>query len=134
MNWLRRMMYGRNGPDQLSLAVLIFGLALTIAAQFIPVPVVRGALQLVDYLCLVYFFFRVISRNVSKRREENLRFLRLLSSVKGWFVLRGRMIRDLPGYKYFKCPRCSQRIRAPRKKGKILISCQKCGEQFEKKT
>jgi predicted phosphohydrolase len=37
-------------------------------------------------------------------------------------------------HRYFDCPRCRQRVRVPRGKGKISISCPKCHEKFVKKT
>ena len=37
-------------------------------------------------------------------------------------------------YKVFICPTCKQKLRVPRGKGKISISCPKCGTSFIKKT
>lgn len=37
-------------------------------------------------------------------------------------------------YKIFKCPKCGQKLRVPRHKGKIAIHCRKCGEEFIRKT
>lgn len=37
-------------------------------------------------------------------------------------------------YKIYKCPKCGQKIRVPRHKGKIAIRCRKCGEEFIRKT
>ncbi len=37
-------------------------------------------------------------------------------------------------FRFFKCPACSQRIRVPRGKGKVEITCPKCGNRFIKKT
>ena len=35
---------------------------------------------------------------------------------------------------YFHCPKCNQEMRAPKGKGKILVTCKNCGEKFEKTT
>ena len=40
---------------------------------------------------------------------------------------------DMQNYVYFRCPSCSQKLRAPRGKGRIKIRCSRCGEQFNKK-
>ena len=37
-------------------------------------------------------------------------------------------------YKYFKCPKCGQRMRAPRHKGKIRVTCNQCTNVFLTKT
>mgnify|MGYP004666140193 len=36
--------------------------------------------------------------------------------------------------RYFLCPRCRQTVRVPRGKGKIMITCPKCKEKFQRKT
>ncbi len=41
---------------------------------------------------------------------------------------------DLKTHAYFKCPKCSTELRVPKGKGKIRITCPKCGEQFVEKT
>ena len=38
-----------------------------------------------------------------------------------------------PNYTFFTCPKCKQELRAPKGKGKILVTCQNCGEKFEQK-
>ena len=37
-------------------------------------------------------------------------------------------------YKVFKCPKCSQKLRVPRGKGKIMITCRRCGNEFKKRS
>ena len=37
-------------------------------------------------------------------------------------------------YSYFRCPQCGQQLRVPRGRGKISITCPKCGHQFIKKS
>lgn len=129
MNWMRRLLYGRNGIDQLSLAILIFGAMTLILAQLIRMPLVG----VVYWLCMFLFFYRTLSRNTYRRREENMRYLLLMKRVRDWFRLRGRMIREARTHTYLKCPRCGQRIRAPRGKGRVVITCQKCRGSFGKK-
>ncbi len=45
-----------------------------------------------------------------------------------------RQQKNDPDYAYFTCPKCGQEMRAPKGKGKILVTCKNCGEKFEKKT
>jgi LSD1 subclass zinc finger protein len=35
---------------------------------------------------------------------------------------------------FIKCPGCHNMLRLPRGKGKLQVTCPKCGERFNKKT
>lgn len=37
-------------------------------------------------------------------------------------------------HSYFNCPKCNTELRVPKGKGKIMITCPKCGEKFIEKT
>ncbi len=115
---LRQFMYGRYGSDQLGMCLLALGVALCLAGSFSKLY----WLGFLAYVPLVWAIFRMYSRNVYKRREENQRFLAVF-----------RRFRDRQN-RYFSCPRCRQKVRVPRGKGKIRIICPNCGERFEKKT
>ena len=43
-------------------------------------------------------------------------------------------IMSLIDYKVINCPNCSTRARVPKDKGKIKVTCKKCGEEFITKT
>lgn len=117
-DWFRRFMYGRYGSDQLSMFLLILGVVLCLLGSFTRLY----WLGFLAYIPLILSIFRMYSRNIYKRRGENQRFLRLFQPL-----------RDRE-HRYYACPRCRQKIRVPRGKGKIRITCPKCGERFEKKT
>ena len=114
----RRFMYGRYGSDQLGVFLLILGVALCLLGSFSRLYY----LGLIAYVPLIWAIFRMYSRNIEKRRKENRRFVQFFQR------LRDRQNR------YFSCPRCRQRVRVPRGKGKIVIKCPSCGERFTKKT
>jgi predicted RNA-binding Zn-ribbon protein involved in translation (DUF1610 family) len=83
---------------------------------------------------IIYTYFRVFSRNISKRSEENERYLRFHYKVVGKINKIKFRIADNKTHKIFKCPSCSQKIRVPRGKGRISIKCPKCRIEFIKKT
>jgi hypothetical protein len=85
----------------------------------------------VIFLACIY---RALSKNISARQTENIKFLKLYNPAKTWITGKYNIIKSLRYYKYFKCPNCKQEIRAPRGKGKILITCQKCKNKFIQKT
>ena len=37
-------------------------------------------------------------------------------------------------HRYFDCAKCRQLVRVPRGKGKIMITCPKCKEKFQRKS
>lgn len=55
---------------------------------------------------------------------------------KGCPVLQGdkSVISDSKTHKIYRCPHCRQKIRVPRGKGKIEITCPSCRSKFIKRT
>lgn len=124
-----RFMAGRNGNDRFNLFLLVCELALLLLASLI-----RGPFYLLAVALLVYIYFRMLSRNVYKRQEENNRYLR----AKYKFTSRLRLIierwKQRRDYKFFVCPSCRTTLRVPRGRGKIKIVCRKCGTSFTGKS
>ena len=120
--WLQRFMMGRYGTDKLNMWILGGGLVLCLLSMFISNAYVDLSLTAVSYGLMIWAIFRTLSRNTYKRYRENRRFLMLLDRIKD---------RD---HRYFDCPKCRQPVRVPRGKGKIMITCPKCKEKFQRKT
>ena len=133
MNWYRRFMYGRNGADPLNWAVMVALMVLLVLSHAIRIPLVMAVTQVLYWLLAVLFFFRTFSKNIYRRREENMRYCTILRHVKDWFRLRKKMAAEAGTHKYLRCPRCGQRLRVPRGKGQISVRCAKCGEEFQRK-
>ena len=122
MNWFRRFMTGRYGIDQFSIALLVSSILLAIIFYFFPYKFIR-----VIYLGLIiYTYFRIFSRNINKRYRENYKFMKLWNPVRKkwnqWII----QFKSRKTYKFFKCSFCGQKIRIPKGKGKIRITCPKC--------
>ena len=62
-DWVSRVMYGRYGVDQLGRVLLYVEIALLFVAVFVP----NIFLNIVTALLLVWIFFRMMSRNISRR-------------------------------------------------------------------
>ena len=135
-NKLQRFFYGRYGGDTLNnvlLGVYLFiVLAYFIGSLFIPPAAVKAKLivSLLYYALtitlFILIFYRMLSRNVVKRRRENERFC-------GFFRLRKNKIRDRKTHVYRKCPNCRAMLRLPRAKGKHNVVCPRCKHRFEVK-
>ena len=126
---LRKFMIGRRGADELSLALLITGLALSMLTTITRI----GLFYLVGLVAYGLSLFRMFSRNIEKRYAENMKFLgvwrKARSSVKQ-FVNR---LKNMRKYKYFKCPKCHSRLRLPRKVGEVTVTCGKCRHAFKQR-
>ena len=129
MNWLRRMMYGRYGGDQLSWFLLAVYVALTLLSGLPHM----GILSWLAMAVLLWGFYRSMSRQYDRRRAENARFLAAAGPAIRWYKMRRTIHRDKE-HRYFKCPNCGQYLRVPRGKGKITVNCRNCGVSFEEKS
>ena len=118
-------MQGRNGPDSISRSLII-----PIIVALVIGTVCRGLLKALMLLgvwaLLFYMYFRVFSRNLSKRRAENARYEGKVRYLK----TRISQSRD---YRFYDCPECGTHLRVPRGVGKITVTCRKCGNRFERK-
>ena len=130
---LQQFMYGRNGYDQLGRFLLIAAIVCAVLGMFLPQSVYPLFLA-VQYGALIWCLFRLMSRNIVRRQQENQWYLRKEWAVRRWFrSLRDRW-RQRKEYKFFRCPACHALLRVPRGKGKLSLTCRKCGNRFERKT
>ena len=83
---------------------------------------------------LILCYYRSLSRNISKRTEENYRFYSLKDRFNNKFRSLKEQWANRKLYHYYRCPQCRQKLRVPRGRGRIQISCPRCGTQFIKKS
>lgn len=127
---LYRFMQGRYGQDSLNAALCVLALLLIFVAAFVPVRL----LSLTALIPLGWAIFRAYSKNLANRRSENAKWLKLTAPVrKSWHLGRAKWA-DRKSYRYFTCPKCRETMRVPKGRGKIEITCRKCGEKFQRKT
>lgn len=128
-NALARFMYGRNGTDQLGLFTLVLYLIVWVIWSLTQWTI----LSILETVLLFITLYRMLSRNLPKRRAENVRFLQKARPIKNRLMSQGARMKDKE-HRYFKCPNCGQQMRVPRGKGRITVHCRTCGATFEEKS
>ena len=83
---------------------------------------------------LVYCYSRMFSRDYNRRYAENQKFLTWQNKIKYKVNNWKRNLTDRKTHHIYKCPSCGQKIRVPRGKGKIIVTCPKCRTEFQKKS
>ena len=134
-NAIARFMYGRNGMDQLNLTLMWLVLILDVVTMLVQRN--HAAVSMVLYWLSmagwVYVLFRMFSKNLSKRRGENQKFVNWVWRMKSSRAGAKERHAD-KDHKYFTCKNCKTICRVPVGKGKIIITCPKCGAQIHAKT
>ena len=134
-NWFRNFMAGRYGSDNFGRFLCIIACLLLLVSIIIGGSTIAGMILWgIAVVVLVYAYFRMFSRKVNKRFAENYRYLKIRNGFTGFFKKRANRIKQSKTHRFFKCPNCKATVRVPKGKGKIKITCPKCGEKFIKKT
>ncbi|MCI8769780.1 MAG: hypothetical protein HFH73_01320 [Lachnospiraceae bacterium] len=131
---LARFMQGRYGVDKFSNFLVILALVLMVLEIFIPFIQMRRVLNSIGLLLLIYAYFRIFSRNHYKRYAENERYMKYHNKVRFFFARRKSHMEQRRTHHIYKCPSCKQKIRVPKGKGKIAITCPKCRTEFVRRS
>lgn len=133
-NWYIGFMqgrYGERGIDEygrfLNIVTMVF---IILSLLFRKV----GIFYWIALALLVYEYYRIFSRDISKRRHENDRYLQIRYNRGAFAEDMRRKKEDAKTHRIFRCPSCRQKVRVPRGRGRISIRCPKCGEEFIKKS
>ena len=113
---MARFMSGRYGADQLSMAMVIAALVVSILGTF------TGAR-----------FFRMLSKDRYRRAHENEVYLSKTEGARRGFTEWLNRVKNGKKYRYFTCQKCKQRLRVPRGVGNVTVTCKNCGAKFDKK-
>lgn len=135
---MARFMYGRNGVDQLNIAMLWVSIGADLLATILMrqrngLAYVGLALYYGSVVLWVLVLFRMFSRNLYKRQAENQKWLQARSRRRG-AASAAKARRADTEHKYFTCKRCKTICRVPVGKGKVIITCPKCGAEIRGKT
>ncbi len=123
-------MQGRYGQD----AFTRFLLGAMLACVVLNLLVGSRFLSIMAWTLLVYAYFRLFSRNHAARFAENQRYLNATAKLRYWFDQQKRLKEERKYHHIYVCPKCRQKIRIPKGKGKIMVRCPKCRHEFQKRS
>lgn len=132
MRWFANFMLKRRGVDQLNIALLVSFLIVSFLFVFLPRELFF--IRIIEYVPLAICIYRMFSKNLVKRQEENDKFIRWWSGITPKINKKINRIKDSKTHKFIKCPNCKQLLRLPRGRGRIRIVCPKCSNIFERRT
>ena len=127
---LRQFMIGRYGTDGLNQFLSIASIVMLLISLITRVSL----FTYVGMVLLILCYYRSLSRNISKRTEENYKFYTIKDRITGKVNSLKDQWANRKLYHYYRCPQCRQKLRVPRGRGRIQISCPRCGTQFIKKS
>lgn len=123
-------MQGRYGADQMGQMLSAVSMVFLIISLFSR----NQAWFLLAVIGIVYNYFRMFSKNISKRYAENQKYLTMTAGIRRKLASWKAQLAQRKIYHIYRCPGCKQKIRVPRGRGKIEIRCPKCNTRFVKKS
>ena len=123
-------MQGRYGADQMGQMLSAVSMVFLIISLFSR----NQAWFLLAVIGIVYNYFRMFSKNISKRYAENQKYMKMTAGILRKLASWKSQLAQRKIYHIYRCPGCKQKIRVPRGRGKIEIRCPKCNTRFVKKS
>lgn len=139
-----RFFYNIYGIDLLSLFLLFLSSLLNLTFFT----------RIFSFLIFLIAILRMFSKNIYKRQSENLIFISFLNKLLKRFKVQiptnlppvtfnsliysfkiiNSKFNEFVNFKITKCPSCGQKLRLPRRKGKIVVTCKRCSNKFDLRT
>lgn len=134
--WFAKFMAGRYGGDEYGRFLSIIAIVLIVISVLISglVGWLSSALWVIGFALILYCYYRMFSRDTARRSAENQKYLNNRYQLAVLKQQRKERNSQKADFKFYKCPKCGVLNRIPKGKGKIEITCPKCGEKFVRKS
>lgn len=143
-----RIFYGSYGFDILSIFLMVLSCILSLF----------NITSLAGLAIFIFAIYRAFSKKTYKRINELNKFTSIVNNILSKFnkklpdALPRWTFNNIPTffnqvkyeaqykannfkkYKIVKCPKCKQKLRLPRGKGKIIVTCKSCSHKFKMRT
>lgn len=118
-------MRGRYGHDELNLVLLGLYLLFMLLRFISPIRWLDNLFLSLGFFVILIAIIRSFSKNIYARSKENELYLKYKHKY---------FYQPKPTHKIYHCPSCNQKVRVPKGRGKIEITCPKCKNRFTKRT
>ncbi len=125
---IRRYMQGRYGMDELSKFLMVISVVMIVLASLTR----NSMVNLVSFIIIGFVYYRMFSKNFYKCSLQNQKYLKLRNRLMGNWKNQISYFKQRKIYSFYNCPECSQKVRIPKGKGKVQITCPKCKAEFSK--
>ncbi len=138
-----RFMYGRYGADELYMFFTILSTVMLIADLIVGISKMGNVPKLITLSIITvlwcgimaFTIYRMMSKQIAKRRHENEIYLKALGAVKRIFTLNTSAKSksnntDDSSYIFRDCNKCCATLRLPRKSGRHKVKCPRCSHKF----
>lgn len=143
-----KIFYGAYGFDILSIFLILLSCILSLF----------NITSILGLAILVFALYRAFSKKIYKRIEELNKFILIVNNIlskfnkklpdnlprislsnipQSFYQLKYQIkykIDNFKKYKIVKCPNCKQKLRLPRGKGSIIVTCKSCSHKFNMRT
>ena len=127
---MQKFMMGRYGADQLGQLLLGTSVVLFLISLFTK----WNIFYILALGLMGYEYYRMMSRQVERRYAQNQKFLNWRYHLLVKWNREEEHFKQRKVYHFYKCPSCKQKVRVPKGKGKICITCPKCRTEFIRKS
>lgn len=119
----KRFVNGCYGVDELGKAIFIICAVVYFLGAILHMEIIAT----LGFMGLIIELFRMVSKQSWERSEENRKYLEFIRLWK----LKYENRKD---FRIYRCKRCGRFIRVPKGKGKIQVTCTKCGDKTIRRT
>ena len=119
---MSRWMVNRYGFDKVSYSLFVLYIGLVIMNLFAHSLIING----ISLLVIAVIFYRMISKNIERRRMENALFEKYSKRVTDFMKLQKRRISEIKTHRFRRCKNCRTVMRLKRKTGTHTVECPRC--------
>ena len=123
---LQHFMMGRYGADQLGQLLMGSSVVLLLLSMLFRVDI----FYILALGIMGYEYYRMMSRKIGQRQAENQKFLNWRYRLAVKWNREREHFRQRKTCRFYRCPSCRQKVRVPRGKGKICITCPSWKTEF----
>ena len=137
INVFQNIMRQTNGIDDLSKFLLKTGAIISIAGFLFSSKI----LTWIGFIVIILMYVRTFMKDKQKFYQHNRKYHAFRNRIINYFNgqrniadRKKEQFNQRKTHRFYRCPSCKQKVRVPKGKGKIAITCPACSEKFVKKT